>query len=382
MHMLQREGSTLPQQQQQHLKRRSDVFVFGIIIALALVKATLVLLEFRPAATLLQNTTTTGPGWLPYYSMSSTRKRKPHRTILEWDALGRPTNLHLAIMGDSTSRQLFHALAYFTYTGTYETNNMTPTLLNGGYPSQEAYKDAIFNYYNGSISLDSHVPTRIGNLNAILHILYNNFYYSDNGNFHSRPNATSSSTITNNALTYINKFGKHEAHGHWDPIQIYTNITYQQQIQQENYVLQHPKHVPSDLQPYLWRGNWEHTIRTHVAQLVPKTRFLVLNAGIWDHDLMENDTLPGIRRALDDHGIIGIYKTTHYSLGEQRTEALPGDVRGCQLMHYCWNLSWTASMDREEYGDAHHFKPRVNERLATELLALLKRIDDDDDDDG
>jgi hypothetical protein len=139
---------------------------------------------------------------------------------------------------------------------------------------------------------------------------------------------------------------------------------------------------------FTWAGDWEYVIRSHLALLRPKPRYVVFNAGLWGHDFDNNYTLPSIRRALDDHGMIGIYKTTHFVLGANVTATRtstdgyyeyplsPYEATACQLLHYCWDLSWTGRYvnDSSVYVDGKHFGTTVNSKLASELLDLLRNI--------
>ena len=99
-----------------------------------------------------------------------------------------------------------------------------------------------------------------------------------------------------------------------------------------------------------------------------------MNAGLWPHDLNET-TLGTIRAALDEHGLVGIYKTTNKKLDEATTALRPDDAAGCRALHHCLDLSWTGRVrDAREYMDASHFGPNVNVNLTVQLLRLLKEI--------
>jgi hypothetical protein len=318
------------------------------------------------------------------------------------------SNLCLAIIGDSTSRQIYTALVRFLYSGEYELTPTTtttkkngnntnqavlsddqnqqqptvdttvPTLVNGGYPSRKAYKEAIVSYFNDTLACDCHQPEGKYPTRKRLAKIWENMYYNNN----------------NNIVTYVQKMGAHDAHGQWDPRRIYNNTekkknetststtisttTYLQEVSTQKY---RPR-------KFAWHGNWEYVIRSHLAALTPKPRYVVLNAGFWGHDFFHdnNATLPAIRRALDDHDMIGIYKTTHKARGEKETDnststttvdstLQPHDALGCLWMHHCWNLSWTGAVnDPSLYQDEIHFRSTMNGKFAAELLDLLRTI--------
>jgi len=184
-----------------------------------------------------------------------------------------------------------------------------------------------------------------------LHLIYENVYYRG--------------AERNNYVTMIAKFGKFEAHGHWSPLdvyepQIHTNLSSPNRLDR--------------VTPYLWRFNWTQIIRHHLAYLQPKPNYVVINAGMWAHDL-NNVTLPAIRQALDDTGMIGIYRTTTKTLEDTSTELMPHDAEACQWIHYCHDVSWTGNVtDPSEYSDLKHFRANMNRIIGQQLLDLLQHI--------
>jgi hypothetical protein len=84
-----------------------------------------------------------------------------------------------------------------------------------------------------------------------------------------------------------------------------------------------------------WSYNWTGTIRNHIARIYPKPDFLVINAGLWQHDL-NGRLLTEINEAIQEVGIAGIYKTTTKKRGQRSTVPEANDVTGCQLFQHCF----------------------------------------------
>lgn len=178
-----------------------------------------------------------------------------------------------------------------------------------------------------------------------------------------------------NYITLITKAGNFESHGHWDPTQIYTNTTYRQEVGTKPATL---KTYPPGY--FLWAGDWVQTIHMHIARLQPKPQIVVMNAGLWPHDLADKNftMLYQMRQALDQYGMIGVYKTTHKKLGDESTQLEEYEVVACRVMHYCLDLSWTGNInDPVEYQDKAHFRPNVNRNMTVQLMELLQRIASD-----
>ena len=260
-------------------------------------------------------------------------------------------NLHLAFLGDSINRYMYTSLLYYLHNGEYLTNTPKPNLLEGGFSTRvefQAFAQAMMNYTD---VCDCFTPEGPFIPWGRMHRIWANAYYLQEE--------------TNNYVTYIAKAGYFESHGHWDPSQIYSNATYRNQVRGMEYP---PSH-------FLWQGDWEQTIRNHISRLVPKPRYVVVNAGLWQHDLLNNGTLPAIRRALDDHDMVGIYRTTTKKIQDVTTTLVPHDVEGCRHLHYCMDMSWTGNItDPAEYSDKAHFRANANRKFVEQLLGMLQEI--------
>jgi hypothetical protein len=127
---------------------------------------------------------------------------------------------------------------------------------------------------------------------------------------------------------------------------------------------------------FLWRyKNWSDIVNHHLSKLQPKPKFVVVNAGLWPHDFTNATVLTSVRHALDQHGMIGIYKTTTKPFADMSTMTDPYEVEACRILHYCLNLSWTGELNnREDFVDDKHFKASINRRFNEQLLDLVQQI--------
>ena len=103
-----------------------------------------------------------------------------------------------------------------------------------------------------------------------------------------------------NTLVYISKLGKYKAHGHWDAGRL-------PQVQPPPLSDRRWQISP----PATWTADWPTLIREHVARLVPKPEYVVMNSGIWPGDEIETDHK--LRHALVDEirraGMKSVWKT-------------------------------------------------------------------------
>ena len=287
------------------------------------------------------------------------RTKKVANTLLRFDAAGRPTNLRLVFLGDSTCRHLFLSLSYYLHSGGNHINfcNASRRLITGHFPTRTDYDQYILDSYNGTLACDCYTPPGPFIPWGRTHMIWQNIYYYDGLNGNQSEN-------DGNFLTHLTKPGYFEAHGHWEASQIYANLTYTESVRAEKY----------PVGKFRWAGNWEETIRTYIARIVPKPDYVVINAGLWPHDLNET-VFEKIRDALDDHDMVGIYKTTNKKMDEYTTDLEPHDATGCRVLHHCLNLSWTGLIrDEHEYLDKSHFGPNVNVNFTVQFLRLLRKI--------
>ena len=259
-------------------------------------------------------------------------------------------NLRLAMIGDSITRYQYLSLAYFAHNHRWVQDTDKPNIL--GSPRQWKSWEESNNYTMTQIvggtskeRCNCHRPP--GKIN--LQTYFTNRYFQD--------------VETKNYLTLITKTGRPEAHGHWDPRTVYQDdFSFHEQQQQQ---------VPATHQNFRWRySTWSEIITNHLALLNPKPRYVVLNAGIWKQNDLTPPVFREIRQALDDHNMVGIYKTTTRRSWENYTNSQLHDHEGCRILHACLNLSWTGSLKfRGNYWDPVHFLAHT--KFNRQLLNLI-----------
>jgi len=285
----------------------------------------------------------------------------PHYRQLRSTAQGRederPQNLHLAFVGDSVTRYMYLDLVYYLKHNQWIADTVAPNILNAKhYPSwNEHYK-----FSNLALSPNEQCdcfrnnPSNASAINKEETI--ENRYFSD--------------TIRNNYVTFIEVFGGYPAHGHWLPPEV------------------HRDHGPMDFEklqtdPFTWRYDWPGLIRHYLNDLNPKPDYLIFNEGLWiEHELGNAQVRQSIKDALDDTGIVGIYKTTtlpniNSGLAKRSAGVVFNrhDDAMCELIDNVLDFTWTKDLGGEHYWDGVHFMPHVNRGMNMELLDLLKRLD-------
>jgi hypothetical protein len=279
-----------------------------------------------------------------------------------WRLPSNNSTVHIAFIGDSLTRYQYLNLAYFTHHGEWITNSAVPNLMSEGmFPSWNEYYRYAGMLLNETEQCDCYRPQ--GNYMAIrkMNQIHENRYYVSSPL--SLSNNSTSITDATRYLTMIQKMGEFEAHGHWLPEEVYQpfhaiNIT-----------------VPdASGQRYAWRyKDWDSIVLEYLAKLVPKPQYVVLNAGLWPHDLHNASVIDALRRALDSSGMQGIYKTTTKEKSDLDTTVAAYEEYACKVLHHCLNLSWTGSLNKtdEHYVDQKHFTATVNRMFNEQLLQLI-----------
>jgi hypothetical protein len=130
-----------------------------------------------------------------------------------------------------------------------------------------------------------------------------------------------------------------------------------------------------------WSYDWASLITEHISKLKPKPKYLVFNAGHWHHDLGEAAVRGSIEQALNATDIVGIYKTTTFSDGDDDPATFARkhdhDAHVCKSMqNRCIDVSWTNNLSGPvHYFDAKHFRSHVNTAMNMQLLNLLNELE-------
>ena len=168
-----------------------------------------------------------------------------------------------------------------------------------------------------------------------------------------------------NYTTFINKYGRRPAQGHWLPNQAYE-----------------PRGVLSytgPFQNFTWEYNWTEVIDHHIAKLQPTPDFWVFNAGLHPNELNQQWVIEDIKESLRRHNITPIYKTTTYPASNNRNTRFQRGRKDWNIcgksIEHCMNMMWTADITgQEHYVDENHFRPSGNKRMNLQLLDLLTNI--------
>lgn len=296
----------------------------------------------------------------------------------------RPTNLRIAFIGDSVSRFQYISLCYYLRTGRWlqedDDNNDSSggkhaLLYAKGFPTWSEFlqgTNAALLPHERQCDCQRperparHQKTKNGTTKAqILSESMENRYYSDDerGNY----------------ITYISKFGYFPSQGNVLPSQVYygDNSNDNKGIDKRN------RNNFTDFLPRVWQYNWAGIIREHIGKLEPKPEYVVFNAGHHPHDLRHPWVVDGIRKALDETNITGIYRTTTYPNYVRKASQFRKGSHDEMLCHrsrrsfpHCLNVNWTASLNGpEHYYDRVHFKPHVNARMNMQLLEYLRDLE-------
>lgn len=127
----------------------------------------------------------------------------------------------------------------------------------------------------------------------------------------------------------------------------------------------------------LWSYDWAEAIR-YLARLPVPPKYVLLNAGLWPHDLGNATVRESIVDALRETGLIGIYKTTTVN---RNMDFVPytkhvHDWEMCPLLQRCMNVSWTGPLKgSQHYIDPVHFRAHVNQQFNEQLLGILAELE-------
>jgi hypothetical protein len=261
-------------------------------------------------------------------------------------------NLSMSFVGDSLTRYQYLSFVHYLQTGRWIENDDVPNIIHGtgGMSWGQSYLYAQ-KLWNNTENCDCHRPDGHYRMVKRLHVISENRYYRH--------------IESNNHISLIQKMGNSEAHGHWDPSQVYNS--------------QHAVNITSpDVQgkAFSWRfDNWQDIVIFHLAKLDPKPKIVLFNAGMWPHDLGNVSNVHAIRRALDEHDMVGIYKTTTKGKTDNSTSIDPYEIKACEILHYCLDMSWTGTLSNSsDYVDLKHFTASVNRRFNEQLINLLRKI--------
>eukprot|EP00934_Nitzschia_sp_Nitz4_P001054 Nitzschia sp. Nitz4//scaffold146_size56529//11617//12483//NITZ4_006571-RA/size56529-processed-gene-0.27-mRNA-1//1//CDS//3329536620//1054//frame0 len=278
----------------------------------------------------------------------------------------RPTGLRLVIVGDSLSRYMYLSLVHWLAHGHWAPR---------GHRLLEKVKDDDPLAWNQWLAYSHSVLGDSMEACDCYRYWQKTFkWYKHCENRYFATNAS----LGGNHVTFLTKFGGNPFHGHWDA----PNVT--RRGREDTAVgndVEEPYGLNQTQRGYIWSfDSWSDLVDQYIARLTPKPNLFVFNQGHWKgHELRDDRVLQSLQKALQRHGIRGVYRTTTYRSEEMDIVAFQDaavrkhDGKLCQLFD-CLNVSWTANVPESDYVDPVHFKApiynRMNHQFLQEILGL------------
>jgi hypothetical protein len=236
----------------------------------------------------------------------------------------RPRNLHVAFLGDSITRFQYMTFVFYLHHGRHLADRDRPNPLRDSPLIENAVGEKVFNFSNVILSPNEQCDCyRIAKWQPDL--VFDNRYYID--------------ASRNNSVSFILKYGSMNVQGHWSPSTVHDTHTLEFEYEKPR-----------------WEGNWTAAIH-HLAQLTPPPKYLVFNAGIHPHDLNDPMVRLSIQQALDETGIIGIFKLTTFGRNglENGRRWKYHEAAMCEMLKgRCIDYTWTRNLTRANFLDHIH----------------------------
>ena len=295
--------------------------------------------------------------------MGTTTEGKPlEETLLQ----PVPTNINIAIIGDSISRYSYLSLIYFLRWGRW----FEPTLEKSNLMCEVSFKSpfhdnqlAEFFFQSGRQVqpyelCDCYKQTDEDDADHLKHI-ENRFYHDPK---------------LNNTVTFLHAYGHQLAlHGRIKPNEAHDRSKWDF-INQQNGLLQHEYKEP------IWKyDDWADVVTEYLAKLQPKPDYVIVNAGQFENEFgnansKSKEVSKKFANALKQLGIkASVWKTTTYQKGGEgfnKQQELT-DMYMCELLGNCLDLSWTKSVVDFLYWDDRHFYEPIYRAMNEQLLAML-----------
>ena len=276
----------------------------------------------------------------------------------------RPTQLRLVMIGDSVTRYQYLSLAYFLKTSTwYNSSTEGPDIFSHQGLTNISWND-LNKYTNQLLSPNERCdcdrpPKMIRKTRQHLAKYVSNRYFMDDER--------------DNMLVYL------QAYGHMSPMQGRVPAT----NAMENISSFHFDDLPTKIEDMpttsIWQyDDWDVCVREYIAKLDPKPTHVIFNAGIWNHNFNIPEYGRRMAAALNESGIVGIWKTTTYQ-GGGKVLVIGGGPRSNEsetLMSKIFyprvlDSSWTSKIKSQFYKDSFHFLEPVYRAQNEDMLELM-----------
>lgn len=335
-------------------------------------------------------------------------------TSIEKSNISAPEHLRIVFLGDSVTRYQYVNLIYYLYTGKWEQNEEFPNLSYvKTFKKWHIYYNSTNAKFDGYESCDCYrgnTPYRT----------FEARYFQD--------------TIRGNYIIFLYKLGNIPAQGHWEPQSIFSTInydhtsrklsnlnnainirTYHKQMRYKgntkkrhfypkvmirNDQQQHGRKVQRKQKKNTrrrninmttlnllsgitkqykkpnWSYDWVDTVKYYISQIRPRPEYVIINAGLWEHDFGTNiEQLKEIQNVCHEWNITTIYKTTSARRIENVSyvvNAYPYEQEACRILDLCYNISWTGNVTEYNYHDHTHFRSIINQKLNEQLLDIIQ----------
>lgn len=265
-----------------------------------------------------------------------------------------PENLHIVFVGDSLTRYQYLSLCHYMKYGEWADPDEKPNFV------WQTDHGTWMNFFKASNKVlspneecDCWRPEEHGV--ALAPKWFENRYFLD--------------PVRNNSLSMITKLGgTMDFKSQWAVSDIHNPHTFKDNMEDLNY-------------DEYRESTWEGFIRDFVAKMEPKPDYMVFNSGLWDHQPEHNEEVSfrdsrkrnKIVQALKDAGIVSIYKTTTKAKGETDPTMRHYEHEMCEIVDYCFDLTYTSQIPKEYRMDRVHFREPIYSLFNIQLLDLISR---------
>lgn len=298
-----------------------------------------------------------------YFTDGSSRDSDPQWRI-------RPTNLHLVFVGDSIMHYQYLSLVYFLRTGRWFDQTFRKSHLTNVYSYESLFHDDVYGEYFFQ-------TTRQLQPYEICDCVYPRTSAADSQYRFNETQVVINRYFRdphrNNTVRFFHAFGhEHELQGRLNA----TKIPSMEGKEQDG--LLNGQHVfqPKDI---VWKTkSWADLVHHQIASLIPKPKYMVLNAGKHSSDFATDpNQVQQLHESLNNLGLTkAFWRTTTYKRGGKPVNGNTPvtDQMMCQQLGGCLSTEWTQQLNVDMYWDEHHnYEPVyrvVNEDLL-ESIGLL-----------
>jgi hypothetical protein len=272
---------------------------------------------------------------------------------LDHDEDSRPKHLRLVMVGDSLTRYQYTSLTYFLKTATWFNTTGEPNIVwERGHYGWNHFFEHTTNLLSPKERCDCYRPKHLTRNNKKT-MMENRYFFDDD---------------RDNMVVFLQAFGHTvPMQGRVPPKTALRNIS--------GCTFVH------EWSNYTWSyKDWDDCVKSYISRLVPKPTHAIFNAGAHAHSFAEHGVGSRLIQALNDTGILGIWKTTSYERPEPVNNNTRTQGRGnkeseyimTKLFHpHVLDVGWTSKVRPEFYADLRHFLEPVYRIINEATLEML-----------